>query len=375
MKKSETHRIVIIGAGPAGCSCAISLLNAGELDVYIIDNSKGGKFHVGESIPPDMNLLLRQLGIYDSFLKEGHEPCYGSCSYWGSPNRGYNDSMLSPYGHGWHLDRSKFNEFLLEESIKKGAKVISDATYLSSQKLEIGYQIEYQKKEGDKNHIDAHFIVDATGSKGVFATDRGSYKIEGAPLICVGLRFKNKGQSEVSKLTHLESVKHGWWYAARIPGNYMLVTFYTTTTVVKALGLNSLKNFFHLLAEAPNTFNLLSQMEPADKKIRGFNAYSFRLNTVKGTDWLAIGDTATTYDPVTSQGITKATTHGARAAEIIKHYLAGNKEALAQYEKEIKDQYEYYLSSRSYFYNLEKRWPRSSFWNSMQKSEVIQAAQ
>jgi len=77
LKEKRTHNIVIIGAGPAGCSCAISLLNAGIQEVTIIDNSKGGKFHIGESIPPDMNLLLKQLGIYESFLKEGHEPCYG----------------------------------------------------------------------------------------------------------------------------------------------------------------------------------------------------------------------------------------------------------------------------------------------------------
>ena len=145
MEQKGTHSIVIIGAGPAGCSCAISLLNAGLSDVYIIDNAKGGKFHIGESIPPDMNLLLKQLGVYESFLEEGHEPCYGSCSYWGSPLRGYNDSMLSPHGHGWHLDRSKYNQFLVDESLKKGAKIIKEATYLGSQKTATGYQIQYQK--------------------------------------------------------------------------------------------------------------------------------------------------------------------------------------------------------------------------------------
>jgi flavin-dependent dehydrogenase len=366
---------VIIGAGPAGCSCAVSLLNAGLSNVTIIDNSKGGKFHIGESIPPDMNILLRQLGIYESFIKEGHEPCYGSCSYWGSPLRGYNDSMLSPHGHGWHLDRSKYNQFLITESSKKGARIINDATYLGSKKIQAGYQIEYQKKLEAKKFIGADFVVDATGSRGVFASDRGSYKIKGNSLVCVGLRFKNKGQREVSKLTHLESVEHGWWYAARIPGNYILVTFYTIAAVVKSLELHKLESFFNLLAAAPNTSNLLSQMEPVENKVRGFKAASFCLNTMTGPDWLAIGDTATTYDPITSQGITKATTHGARAAEIIGHYFAGSKDALEQYEKEVKDQYKYYLDSRNYFYNLEKRWPQSQFWNTMQAKEVLEKTQ
>lgn len=375
MKEKRTHNIVIIGAGPAGCSCAISLLNAGIQEVTIIDNSKGGKFHIGESIPPDMNLLLKQLGIYESFLKEGHEPCYGSCSYWGSPLRGYNDSMLSPHGHGWHLDRSKFNQFLIDESLKKGAKIIKEATYLGAHKMDVGYQLEYQKRQEDKKTLEADFVVDATGSRGVFAADRGSYKIQGTSLMCVGLRFKNKGQREVSKLTHLESVEYGWWYAARIPGEYLLVTFYTTAAVVKELGLHNLKNWIHLLAEAPNTWDLLAQMEPVENKVRGFNAASFCLNTMTGNDWLAIGDTAATYDPITSQGITKATMQGARAAEIIAYYLQGSKEALNQYEKEVKAQYEYYLTSRSYFYKLEKRWPESPFWKTMQAEEVLENIQ
>lgn len=370
----KTARIVIIGAGPAGCSCAISLVNAGFKEVYILDNSKGGKFHIGESIPPDMNLLLKQLGLYKSFLNQGHEACYGSCSYWGSPKRGYNDSMLSPYGHGWHLDRSKFNRFLIQESVNRGVQVLKGITYLKSNPLDSGYQLGYQDNQGNKNSIEANFVVDATGGRGVFAQEQGSLKIHGTPLVCIGLRFKNKGQIQVSKLTHLESVQDGWWYAARIPGEYLLVTFYTTAERVKELELHNIKNWFNLLAEAPNTWNLVAQMEPAESKIRGFKASSFCLNKVTGNDWLAIGDAATTYDPITSQGIIKATTHGARAAEIISHYLLGTTEALEQFQREIQLQYTNYLSSRSYFYNLEKRWPNSPFWKTMQVQEELSTA-
>lgn len=371
---NKLDKIVIIGAGPAGCSCAIWLLNTGKYEVVIIDNAKDGKFSIGESIPPDMNLLLRQLGIYESFLKQEHEACYGSCSYWGSPKRGYNDSMLSPHGHGWHLDRAAFNLFLVEECRKRGAQIMNNTTYLGSKALSKGYQLAFQQKGKTTSFINADFVVDATGSKGVFAKEQGSLKQQGTSLVCLGLRFKNKALKEVSKLTHLESVEHGWWYAARIPGNYILVTFYTTAPLVKELGLHDLSNFIGLLAASPNTFNLLAQMEPADSKIKGFNAQSFCLDKVSGKDWLAIGDAATTYDPITSQGITKATIQGARAAELIAPYLDGTKEAMVQYQKEVKDQFEYYLSSRNYFYNLEQRWPQSPFWKALHSTTAAEVA-
>ena len=40
--------------------------------------------------------------------------------------------------------------------------------------------------------------------------------------------------------------------------------------------------------------------------------------------WLAVGDAAIAFDPLTSQGIAKALDHGKRAAASIAAYLAGD---------------------------------------------------
>lgn len=365
---------MIIGAGPAGCSCAISLLNTDKYQVYLLDNSKSGKFHIGESIPPDMNLVMKQLGIYESFLEEGHEACYGSCSYWGSDKRGYNDSMLSPYGHGWHLDRARFNEYLVKECQKRGAHVLSNTSLVKSEELAEGHKVYFKTKGEETQSITVDFVVDASGGRGVFASAKGSLKNHGTPLVCIGIRFKNKARQPVTKLTYLESVEHGWWYAASIPGEYMLVTFYSTSEVVKQLGLHDLKNWFELLAASPNTFELVAQMEPVEPKVRGFKAESFCRDKIVGNNWLAIGDAATTYDPITSQGIIKAFTHGARAAELIEYHRRGEQAALPQFENEIKAQYSQYLQSRTYFYQLEKRWPDSPFWKTLQLTDELEHA-
>ena len=359
------YNVAIIGAGPAGCSCAIAILNAGIANVTLVDTSKTGKFHIGESIPPEMNPILRQLGIAEAFQAQNHEPCFGSCSYWGSEKRGYNDSILSPFGHGWHLDRSKFNQFLVNEAVERGAKVLSGHSYQSSAKTEHGYQLSLKNELGEINSIDADFVVDASGVRSVFATDQGSKKQHETPLVCLALRFKNKGLREVSKLTHLESVENGWWYAARIPNEQLLVTLYTNAETVKKLGLNDLKNWIQLLQQSPNTHQWIAQMEPIDQKLLGFPAQSFCLDHVVGENWMAIGDAASAYDPITSQGIIKSITQGMRAAEIIAHCKNGAKEALPYFEKEVFHQYEQYKEARQHFYNLEQRWPQSEFWREM----------
>ncbi|AEV33094.1 flavin-dependent dehydrogenase [Owenweeksia hongkongensis DSM 17368] len=359
------YSVVIIGAGPAGCSCAISILNAGVANVTLVDTSKTGKFHIGESIPPEMNPILRQLGISEAFLAQKHEPCFGSCSYWGNEKRGYNDSILSPFGHGWHLNRSQFNQFLVNEAVVRGAKVLSGHIYQSSTTTERGYQLNLKSKAGASSSIEADFVVDASGARSIFATDKGSKKQHETPLVCLALRFKNKGLREVSKLTHLESVENGWWYAARIPNEQLLVTLYTNAETVKKLRLNNLKNWIKLLQQSPNTHQWIAQMEPIDQKLLGFPAQSFCLDKVVGENWLAIGDAASAYDPITSQGIIKAITQGMRAAEIIGHCKIGAIEALPYFQKEVMLQYDQYKEARQHFYCLEQRWLQSQFWREM----------
>ncbi len=363
----NNYSVAIIGAGPAGCSCAIAILNAGVARVTLVDTSKTGKFHIGESIPPEMNPILRQLGISEDFQAQQHEPCFGSCSYWGSEKRGYNDTILSPFDHGWHLDRSQFNQFLVNQAVARGAKVLYGHSYQNSTKTERGYRLNLKNKAGNSESIEADFVVDASGVRSVFATDMGSKKQHETPLVCLALRFKNKGLREVSKLTHLESVENGWWYAARIPNEQLLVTLYTNAETVKTLALNNLKNWIQLLQQSPNTHQWISQMEPIDQKLLGFPAPSFCLDKIVGENWMAIGDAASAYDPITSQGIIKSISQGMRAAEIIAHYKVGAKEALPHFEREILQQYESYKEARQHFYSLEQRWPQSDFWREMHR--------
>ncbi|HKS99304.1 MAG TPA: hypothetical protein VJT31_07225, partial [Rugosimonospora sp.] len=80
---------------------------------------------VGETIPPDARLPLAQLGVWDAFLAQRHLPCLGSCSSWGSDTLGYNDFVLNPQGHGWHLDRPRFDALLREAAVKTGVTLLA----------------------------------------------------------------------------------------------------------------------------------------------------------------------------------------------------------------------------------------------------------
>ena len=91
-------------------------------------------------------------------------------------------------------------------------------------------------------------------------------------------------------------------------------------------------------------------------------ANSSRLDRSANGNWLAIGDAAMAFDPLSGQGVYKALQSALRAAEAIDQHLAGNTSALPNYSVAVDQDFDRYLSTRRMFYSREQRWPRSTFW-------------
>ena len=86
------------------------------------------------------------------------------------------------------------------------------------------------------------------------------------------------------------------------------------------------------------------------------------LERVVGAGWLAVGDAASVYDPISSQGIYKALSNGLAAAQVVAADFQGNTSMLEEYQQLMGARFQDYLQNRNYFYDLEKRWPDSPFW-------------
>jgi flavin-dependent dehydrogenase len=72
--------------------------------------------------------------------------------------------------------------------------------------------------------------------------------------------------------------------------------------------------------------------------------------------WVAVGDAASAYDPLSSLGICKALESGIRAADALARHR------LDEYEAWVRSSFEQYVWTRDAYYALETRWPDSPFW-------------
>ncbi len=96
-------------------------------------------------------------------------------------------------------------------------------------------------------------------------------------------------------------------------------------------------------------------------------ANSSILEKVSGENWLAVGDAAATYDPLSSKGILTAISDSIYASDTIRKYLKGKDRSLEEYNKKIITNFINYLKKRDYYYNLEKRWSNNAFWKQNQR--------
>jgi flavin-dependent dehydrogenase len=90
---------------------------------------------------------------------------------------------------------------------------------------------------------------------------------------------------------------------------------------------------------------------------------SRRLEPAAGEHWLAVGDSAARFDPLSSQGIFKALRSGIYAAYAVGDLLArGDDSGLRRYRRFVREEFRSYAGVRTKYYREEQRWPASEFW-------------
>lgn len=361
-----------MGNGPAGCATALALQREGVSRVCVVNSAVNRDPRVGETLPPATSVVLEELGLWDRFLNDGHEPCLGSCSCWGSDTLGYNDFLLSPYGRGWHLDRRRFDAFLLSSAVSRGTHLCSGRVIgcaVNSQEL---LQVRLKEDNGAYSMLSARFVVDATGSRSAFARSVGAQPRFLDRLTFLYGFFDTSDGSSSSQLTMLEAAETGWWYAAPLPRRRLAVAFATDPDVVRRENLAREDSWFAALLRTRHIAPRLDGCRFLRGSLIVRAASSFLLDQVVGARWLVVGDAAASYDPLSSQGIQKALEGGVRAARVLAVALSSNAEVNPDYAASVFADFEDYRNNRNRFYQIEQRWAESLFWRRRRERTELQ---
>ncbi|MFE9426540.1 NAD(P)/FAD-dependent oxidoreductase [Kitasatospora sp. NPDC006697] len=221
-RRTARHEVLVAGGGPAGAAAALALAARGR--GVLLVHHPGGPPPVGEALPGAARLLLRDLGAAGSVPGEGHLACPGNRSAWGSSRVHAVDSVLDPYGPGWHLDRALFDARLRQAAQERGA-VLAEGAVRSAERVADGWEVLIGQADGTSKAVRCRWIVDATGRRAALATRYGGARRCGTDRL-VGLHLAvPAGPGDQGTL--VESAPDGWWYSAPLPDGRLLLACFT----------------------------------------------------------------------------------------------------------------------------------------------------
>ena len=348
--------VAIVGGGPGGSATAISLLTyAPTLSVTVIETSHFATPRIGESLPPAAHSLLEHLNTWDSFKALGPRESFGTTAVWGQSLPLDNEFIFMPAATGWQLDRAAFDSMLISEARKRGANVMLGTSLRSAQETAAGWRLSLSTG----SQLSAKFVVDATGGSASFARRAGARFLAFDRLVGISRSFAcSAGDSRLL----VESFADGWWYTAGLPDGKRITCCVTDADLAQQLKLNDAGVWYEKLGQTRIVATVTSVEKPHDQvAIRSTN--SRLLSPIVGKGWLAVGDAASRFDPLSSQGIVKALRSGIFASYAIGDWLLRKDDTgLRRYQHCVKREFSSYRQTQAKYYRQEQRWPTNEFW-------------
>ena len=272
--------------------------------------------------------------VFGADVLAGHAKAFGTASAWGSDELVSHDYMAHWSGHGWHLDRVTFD------------------SQVRAVALSLGVRIE-QQRVTSMEQILADWVVDASGRAGALVSRLGGSRVRiDDQIALVGVVPDLGGE----RVTTVEAVVDGWWYTTPLPNGSRVVALVTDADLARErldLWHESLSMTQYVADLAGDCSDVVVSAYPADTTYR---------ETIVGDGWLAVGDSAACFDPLSSQGLLTGIVMGARAGALIGGDLSG---WAADYRAIVNE----HIAVRSAFLRAEDRWPTAPFWS--RRREVL----
>lgn len=307
----NTYDVIVIGAGPAGSSCAITLAQGG-MRVLLCDKKRFPRPKIcGDCIHPSAWPLFDRLGISEKFQRKPLSLIRTVRVSNASRTTLGMDVSGDPGRPFFALDRKEFDEILLEKA--KGFQIdVADGVEAGEIRWEGGWRVRLRDRIAVSRHL-----VGADGRNSLVArqfakTVTGN---NGRP-VRVGLQWLVPFQLTIAESVHLFLLNDGYAGVVNIdreraniamvttPGNARLAKFRLSLFLERTLRQNAAVR------------QHLTTLDPISEISSAFPIGPVRRQSIHPHAVL-IGDARETIEPFTGEGVVKALREGIHAGEHI----------------------------------------------------------
>jgi flavin-dependent dehydrogenase len=338
----EACDVLVVGGGPAGLVAARVLASLGR-DVIVVERQVAPRAKPGEAIAPEARPVLAELGLLETLATRTDvaRPCLGVRARWGDGGVAYRDFGFERFGLGWIVDRCAFEAILASLAAQAGASLRYGATATGVER--VGRGIDLLLDGAGARRIRARMAVDATGRRALLARSSGAVRRRGGRLFAMALVSRGPGSAQPSWID-VRATPRGWWYGAEDPSGQRHRVFFGTAHEVRRLARRLARPSSPILHDAGSVLT----------------------SSIGGDRWICVGDAASAFDPLASQGLHHALASGIKGALACHHALDGQTEPIARYGRAVNEAFEVHLKMLRAQYGLEGRFSGSAFWRSRQ---------
>lgn len=332
--------VVIVGGGPGGTTAAMYLAREG-IESIIVEKDSFPRYHIGESMTGECGGIIRDLGLEDAMLRDGHPTKHGVKVYgtggknsWFVPvmARDENDNLQAQFT--WQVRRSAFDKMMLEEAVTRGATLVN-GTAVKPLVKEDGAVcgIQVRLPDGTFEDIEAEVVLDCSGQFTFLANAGvtgpkylGNYDKQIAIFSQVANTLRDEqGDAENHKDNTLIFYQKKYHWAWFIPLDDEIVSVGIVVPSAYFAAKKESKDDFvrrelremnpELRRRVPDT----TLLEPARTVVN----YSFQIKRFTGRGFICLGDAHRFLDPIFSFGLYVTMKEAQLASKAIKQYLNG----------------------------------------------------
>ncbi|HEX7838420.1 MAG TPA: NAD(P)/FAD-dependent oxidoreductase [Kofleriaceae bacterium] len=369
---------IIVGAGPAGATAAGYLARLGHRTL-VLERSAFPRHRIGESLLPSMMPVLEDFGLVEACRKAGFVEKTGATFIWGKTREPWDirffETPFLPASFAFHVERSVFDQILLDHARRSGADVRTNATVV--QTLQDGRRIvgvTYRDNATGALHtVHAKFVVDASGSASVIGrgvTER-RYDDQLRQIALYGY-FKNVRGASDFRRAHIiiESCPKGWFWFIPMNSERLgevslgLVTGREFEGEIRDKGTEAF--YDEARAQSPYISELLGPEATRIGDMHGVRDWAYTCDETAGPGFYLAGDAAAFLDPLLSTGVSLAMLSGYSASVCIHTVLtdpAMEQPAASFYANNYRQMYEVTRDFLHYFYaGNASAHPNELFW-------------
>ncbi len=325
---------IIIGGGPAGSTAGAYLAREG-MRVLIVEKERFPRFHIGESVMPVANAILRETGVWDKVEQAGFVPKHGAEFHVSNKSVlpkhvEFSKGLVPGLDYTYQVERARFDEILLDHAAELGCEVRQEtrATEVRAVGRE-GYAVTLAGADADRLPESVHgsFLIDASGRDALFAKPIKTAPANSslAKRVAIYSHFDNVPRPPGKAGGNIIIIRHadGWSWFIPLSGDRVSVGVVVTTESMRAAKLKPEALFWKIVHESPKLAALLANAT-AGGKFHVTADYNYRARTFAAPRLLLVGDAACFLDPMFSTGLFLALLSAKFAArEVVAAHQAG----------------------------------------------------